>query len=385
MSFASKIKKIGISTCGGDCPGLNPVIRAVTLTAIHKYGWEVLGIEDSTCGLVDLNYRGPKGNIPLTVDVVDEIISKGGTIIGSSNKSHPFRTAHVKEDGTVEEIDVSDKVVENFKKLGLDALVMVGGDGSMDVAYKLLQKGIPIVGVPKTIDNDLLATDLTFGFDTAVQTITESVDKIRDTAQSHDRVIIVEVMGRNAGWLALHSGVASAADVILLPEVPYSINAIMKKIKERRDTNYFSSIIVISEGAKPKGGQESVLGPRKAGEMIRLGGAADRLAKELETVNKKGYKYFIPGFEVRSSVLGYIQRGGSPSNFDRILGSRLGVKAVNLIAEGKFGQLASLSGQNIISVNLEDCAKGQRLVDPNSEFIQSARDLGISFGDEEAP
>ena len=172
----------------------------MTITAIQKFGWEVLGIEDSTCGLVDLNYRGPHGNMPLTVDFVDEIISKGGTILGSSNKSHPFRYAHKKDDGTMEEIDISDRVVENFHKLQLDALVMVGGDGSMDVAYKLLQKGIPIVGVPKTIDNDLLATDVTFGFDTAVQTITESVDKIRDTAQSHDRVIIVEVMGRNAGW-----------------------------------------------------------------------------------------------------------------------------------------------------------------------------------------
>jgi phosphofructokinase-like protein len=375
------IKRIGICTCGGDCPGLNPVIRAAVRTAILKYGWTVLGIEDSTAGLIDLNYHGPKGNMELTLATVDEIISKGGTILGSSNKSHPFKYAVQQEDGKYVETDVSDLVIENFKKLGLDALIMIGGDGSMEIGYKLLKKGLPLVGVPKTIDNDLLATDVTFGFDTATQTIVEAIDKIRDTALSHDRVIVVEVMGRNVGWLALHSGIAAAADVILIPEIPYDTLLVLKKVRERRDSGYFSSIVVVSEGTKPKGGSESVVGERKAGEMIRFAGAADRLAKDMERLNARDSPYYIHNFEVRTSVLGYIQRGGSPSNFDRLLGTRLGVKAADMVAEKQFGKMACVSGQSIQMIDLQEVTKGQKFVDPQGDVVNMAKTIGICFGD----
>jgi len=310
-------------------------------------------------------------------------LSRGGTILGSSNKSHPFKFAVEQEDGSFIESDVSDKVVENFKKLGLSALIMIGGDGTMEIAKRLGDKGIPIVGVPKTIDNDLNATDVTFGFDTAVQTITEAIDKIRDTALSHDRVLIVEVMGRDAGWLGLHSGLASGADIILIPEIPYDVEVILKKIKERRENNYFSSIIVISEGAKPKGGKESVLGDRKAGEMLRLHGAGARLEAELGICNKKNTPTYIRNLEARVSVLGYIQRGGSPSNFDRVLGTRLGVEAVELISRGEFGRMVSLKNNKITSVSMEEATNSQKLVDPvTDELVRSGRALGICFGDQ---
>jgi len=378
---ARKIKKIGIATCGGDCPGLNPVIRAVVRAAILNYQWEVLGIEDSTCGLIDLNYRGPHGNIPLTLETVEEIICKGGTILGTSNKSHPFCFLQEQPDESVIEVDVSDKVVENFKKLGLDALVMVGGDGTMEIARRLIKKGLPLVGVPKTIDNDLNATDYTFGFNTAVENIVQAVDKIRDTALSHDRVFIVEVMGRNAGWLGLHAGIASASDVILLPEIPYHVDSVLKTVKTRHDNKNFASIILISEGAKPAGGQESLL-EKKPGEMPRFQGAAVKLEAQLLALNKKGHPYYLKQLEVRTTVLGYIQRGGTPSNFDRVLGTRLGVKAVELIAEGKIGYMSALKGMSVVAVPMEE-ANGQKLVVPaDEELVKVARIMGISFGDD---
>jgi len=374
-----KISKIGVMTCGGDCPGLNPVIRAITITAISKYGWEVLGIEDSCQGLIDLNYQSPYGNMSLTLDKVDDIISKGGTIIGSDNHSDPFRFAVKQKDGTKKEEDVSDKFVANFKTLGLDALIMIGGDGTMAIGGKLIQKGIPIVGIPKTIDNDLEATDCTFGFNTAVQTIVDAIDKIRDTARSHDRCIIVEVMGRDAGWLALHSGIASAADVILIPEIPYDVRVILKALRIRRKAGYPFTIIVIAEGAVPKGGVGSFLGERKPGEMIRYGGAAARLQDELIYTNKEDSEDYIP-LEIRVTVLGYIQRGGSPSNFDRYLGTRFGTKAVELVAEGKFGYMTSLRTPDIIAVPFSEVMNKQKLVDPHGENIKSALRLGICLG-----
>eukprot|EP01094_Clydonella_sp_ATCC50884_P021023 TRINITY_DN4511_c0_g2_i1.p1 TRINITY_DN4511_c0_g2~~TRINITY_DN4511_c0_g2_i1.p1 ORF type:complete len:397 (+),score=106.69 TRINITY_DN4511_c0_g2_i1:77-1192(+) len=362
--------KIGVMTCGGDCPGLNPVVRAVTVAACAR-GWEVLGIEDSMQGLIDLNYRSPYGNRWLTPDMVDDLVTKGGSILGCDNRSHPFRFAVQKDDGSVVEEDVSDQVVANFKKLGLHALVIIGGDGSMAIGMQLSKKGIPMVGIPKTIDNDLAATDQTFGFDTAVQTIVEAVDKVRDTARSHDRVMVVEVMGRDAGWLALHSGIAAGAEIVLIPEIPYDIRKVAEKVRQRKAIGHPFCIAVVAEGAKPAGGDGSFLGEREAGAMRRYGGVGQMVAGELKTQIT---------LDTRVSVLGYIQRGGSPSNFDRILGSRLGVHAVKMIEEGKFSRMASLRGTTITDVSLEDATEGQRLVDPSGELVQCAKELGVCFG-----
>jgi 6-phosphofructokinase 1 len=302
--------------------------------------------------------------------------------LGCSNRSHPFRFVADNDDGSTVEIDVSDRVVENFKKLGLSALIMIGGDGTMEIGKKLFDKGIPIIGVPKTIDNDLNATDVTFGFNTAVETVTQSIDKIRDTALSHDRVLIVEVMGRNAGWLALDAGIASAADIILIPEIPYKVEFLLKKIYERRQNKHFSSIIVISEGAKSFGGSESVLGERKAGEMLRFKGAGATLEHELEKANKKTSPYYIRTLEARVSVLGYIQRGGSPSNFDRILGTKLGAKAVELVEAKQFGRMVSVRKNELTSVTLEEAAHCQKLVIPETdELVKLGRQVGICFGE----
>jgi len=370
------INRIGVMTCGGDCPGLNAVLRAVVLTAVEKYGWAVLGIEDSMQGLIDLDYRSPNGNVWLDVKKVEDIIGKGGTILGCDNHSDPFRYP-VREGTKKVEKDVSDRVIENYKKLGLDALIVIGGDGSMRIANRLSEKSgglLRIVGVPKTIDNDLDGTDVTFGFGTAVQTIVDAVDKIRDTARSHDRVIIVEVMGRDAGWLALYGAIAATADVCLIPEIPYSVSTISRFIRKKSDQGRPFMIILMAEGAKPIGGTESIV-EAKAGEMRRYQGASSNLAEALEADSSLRT-------EVRVSVLGYIQRGGSPIQFDRIVGTRFGVAAVELIAQGKFGELVSLRGQDITSVPIKTASQLQKLVDPNGQLVQAARTVGISFGDE---
>eukprot|EP01125_Pyxidicula_operculata_P001602 TRINITY_DN11452_c0_g1_i1.p1 TRINITY_DN11452_c0_g1~~TRINITY_DN11452_c0_g1_i1.p1 ORF type:complete len:387 (-),score=90.36 TRINITY_DN11452_c0_g1_i1:100-1260(-) len=378
------IKTVGIMTCGGDCPGLNPVIRAFTITAISKYGWKVLGIEDSMQGLIDLNYK-PQAYRELTLASVEDIIAKGGTILGSDNMSDPFRyPVFNAETGKTEEKDVSEQVIENFYKLGLEALVVVGGDGSMKIANKLRDKALkmgknfPTVGVPKTIDNDLNATDYTFGFNTSVQTITEAIDKIQDTAKSHDRTVIVEVMGRDAGWLALHGGISSAAHVIVIPEIPYDVSSIVKKLQARNAAGTPFSIIVIAEGAKPKDGTASFTS-NKPGEMARYSGAGDRLQQLLQSYSKEKN---IKLREIRVSVLGYIQRGGSPSNFDRILGSQFGSFAAELVATKKWGHMCSLKTPEIVPVSFEDACKSQKLVDPNCQLIQTARSMGICLGDE---
>ena len=248
-------------TGGGDCPGLNPVIRAVVRTAIRQYGWEVFGVEDAFSGLVDLNYRSPHGNLWLTEDVVYGIIRRGGTILGTSNRSDPFHY-RTEENGQVVEKDIFDQVLANYHQVGLDALISIGGDGSMGIAQMAIERGMTnIVGVPKTIDNDLAATDYTFGFDTAVQIATEAIDRLKDTAESHDRVMLVEVMGRDAGWIALHAGIAGGADAILIPEIPYRLEPIARAIKARTAAGHPSSVVVVAEGAKPAGGDASLLGP----------------------------------------------------------------------------------------------------------------------------
>eukprot|EP01104_Vermistella_antarctica_P006068 TRINITY_DN167_c0_g2_i1.p1 TRINITY_DN167_c0_g2~~TRINITY_DN167_c0_g2_i1.p1 ORF type:complete len:379 (+),score=91.33 TRINITY_DN167_c0_g2_i1:147-1283(+) len=363
-------RKIGISTCGGDAPGLNSVIRGLTLAAKSR-GWDVLGIEDATQGLINLEYKSPNGNVWLDRKAVSDIVNKGGSILGCDNKSDPFHFVKI-IDGKKTEHDVSAQCVENFKKLGLDCLVIVGGDGSQDIGLRLHNLGIPVVGCPKTIDNDLLGTDLTFGFDTASQTIVDAVDKIRDTARSHDRVMVVEVMGRDAGWLALQSGIATGADIVLIPEIPYDACKLAEKIAQRKaDGNPFC-IAVVAEGAKPAKGSCSYEGEKELGKMIRYAGAGDRLACELRELNAV--------LETRVSVLGYIQRGGAPSAFDRVLGTRFGVAACELIERKDYGKLVVLKGQEIQSVPLKDCTGGQKLVDPNGELVRVAREVGICFG-----
>lgn len=363
-------KRIGVMTGGGDCPGLNAVIRGVVFAARAR-GWEVLGVEDATSGLVDLEYRSPHGNRWLTCDDVERILTRGGTILGSSNKSDPFKFVTIR-DGERVETDVSDRVMENFRRLGLEALVSIGGDGSMRIAQRLCDKGMPIVGVPKTIDQDLACTDYTFGHHTAVQTATDAIDKLQDTAESHDRVMLVEVMGRDAGWIALHSAIAGGAHVCLLPEIPYRVEPIVRRVQERQARGYPFSIIVVAEGARPVTGEQSTAGPRELGAMVKLQGAAQKLAAELQP---------RLGLDVRTTVLGHLQRGGSPTQFDRILGSRFGVRAVELIEEGKFGHMVALKTPEIVSVPIAEAVSRPNLVDPESQLVKAARACGVEFGD----
>lgn len=357
-------------TGGGDCPGLNAVIRAVVLKA-HRRGWEVMGIEDATEGLIDLSYKAPRGNRLLAPADVDDILTRGGTILGTSNRSDPFRYV-IEKDGTKQETDVSDTVVANYRKLSLDALVSVGGDGSMKIAQQLADKGLHIVGVPKTIDQDLGATDYTFGFNTAVQTATNAIDRLRDTASSHDRVMVLEVMGRNAGWIALCAAMAGGADICLIPEIPYRLAPLVDKIRTRREGGRPFSIVVVAEGAKPAGGEQSFEGPQKLGAMPKLFGAGYRLGAALEP---------HLALDLRVTVLGHIQRGGSPTQFDRILGTRFGAAAVDAIADGKFGHMVALRTPEIVTIPIADAVANERCVDPGGQLVQAARDTGICFGE----
>lgn len=365
------VKKVAICTGGGDCPGLNAVIRAVVRVGKEKHGWEVLGIEDALSGLIDTEYRSPRGNRWLEIADLRGTLSRGGTILGTSNRSDPFRFVTTDEDGTEREADVSDRVMENFAKLELDALISIGGDGSMRIAARFIAKGMNIVGVPKTIDNDLGSTDQTFGFDTALGIATEALDRIRDTADSHDRVMLVEVMGRHAGWIALHAGIAGGADAILIPEIEYDAEVIAQMISARRRAGKNYSVIVVAEGAKPIGGRASIL-ERKLGEMPRLMGAAHRVAAELEE---------LVDADMRVTVLGHVQRGGSPSTFDRVLATRFGVAAAGLVAREEFGKMVALRNGEIVAVDIDDAASASKLVDPSSQIVGQARDVGVCFGD----
>ncbi len=365
-----QIRRIGIMTGGGDCPGLNAVIRAVVLAA-HARQWEVLGIEDATSGLIDLDYKSPHGNRWLKPSDVQQILTRGGTILGTSNKSDPFRFV-VERDGEQVETDVSERVVANYHKLGLDALVSIGGDGSMRIAQRFAQLGLRIVGVPKTIDQDVSATDYTFGFQTAVQTATEALDRLQDTAESHDRVMVLEVMGRHAGWIALHSAVAGGAHICLLGEVPYRVEPIVAAIRRRKDAGYPFSIAVVAEGARPVDGDVSLAGPRELGAMPKLFGAGSRLAAALEPHLE---------LDVRVTVLGHIQRGGSPVQFDRVLGTRFGVAAVEALERGESDVMVALRTPHIVTVPIAEAISDPNLVDPNDELVRAARAVGICFGD----
>jgi phosphofructokinase-like protein len=370
-------KTVGILTGGGDCPGLNAVIRAVVKTGIGRHGWDVWGIEDAFHGLVDLARRSPRGTRRLSLADVEDILTKGGTILGTSNRADPFRFPRRPRElgGEVVLEDLSAAVLTNAKKLGLDALIVVGGDGTMAIASAFAQMGMNIVGVPKTIDNDLEGTDVTFGFDTAVQVASEALDRLRDTAESHERVMVVEVMGRNAGFIALHAGIAGGAHAILIPEIPYSVVPIARMIAARWEAGHHYTMIVVAEGAKPEGGTASVAG-QLAGAMPKLGGAAARLGGELEAA-MRGLDA-----DVRVTVLGHVQRGGSPTNFDRTLGTRFGHAAAELVQRGEFGTMVGLRTPDIAAVPLAAAAAAKKRVNPKGQVVQAARALGVVFGDE---
>ncbi len=360
------MKKIGVLTGGSDCPGLNAVIRAVVKAASVKYQCEVIGVEDGFDGIVL-----PNRMRVLTPWSVRGILPIGGTILGTSNRANPFKYK-VKTDDKSEVRDVSREVIKNVQSLGLDALIVIGGDGSLKIAYELFKMGCPVVGVPKTIDNDIMATDVTFGFSTAVETATEALDRLHTTAESHHRVMVVEVMGRYVGWIAVETGIGGGADAILIPEIPYDIEKVCKKIKDRKDSGSKSSIVVVAEGAKPIGGDVSLLSAAESGGSAeRLGGignmVGDCICKSTE-------------MEVRCVVLGHLQRGGTPDAFDRVLSTRFGVAVVDLIAKKRLGEMVCLKGQKIESVPLSEAVKDQKRVPTEEGLVKTAESIGISFG-----
>jgi ATP-dependent phosphofructokinase / diphosphate-dependent phosphofructokinase len=358
--------RIALTTGGGDAPGLNAVIRAAVLTATG-YGWEVLGIKRGYAGLL-----GEDEVVPLTRESVRGIAHQGGTILRTTNRGNPFRYPRVTADGTPTEEDRSDELIANARALGIDAIITIGGDGSLGIAQRLCEKGMRIVGVPKTIDNDVAGTITTFGFDTAVHTAIDAIDKLHTTAESHDRVIVMEVMGRHAGFIALHSGVAATADVILIPEIPYSIEKVCEKVMERDRTGRHFSIVVVAEGAVPVGGAESILGESLPGQDRRIGGVAPRIAYDIQK---------ITGKESRALVLGHLQRGGGPTGYDRLLATRFGAAAVRAVRDGKWGEMVALQSPHIVTVPIRDVLHEPRRVDPQHDIVQTARQLGISFGD----
>ncbi|MDH5543861.1 MAG: 6-phosphofructokinase, partial [Nitrospinota bacterium] len=333
--------KIGVLTGGGDCPGLNAVIRGIIRSATHLYNWEIKGFLNGYKGLIENKF------IDLTLQADAGLIQRGGTIIGTSNRDNPF-SYRERVSGQNIIHDVSDRVVKNYAKNELDALVVIGGDGTLSTALKLSEMGINIVGVPKTIDNDLSATDYTFGFDTAVNIVTDAIDRLKTTAESHDRVMVVEVMGRDTGWIALYSGLAGGANIILIPEIPYDIDKVCKKIYERKSQGKNFSIVVVAEGAKPLGGEVTV--KRHVDDptiSIRLGGVGNVIGDDIEERTN---------IETRVTALGHIQRGGKPSAFDRVLCSRLGVEAVQMIKRKEFGMMACLRTPHIKTVPLKEAA-----------------------------
>lgn len=364
--MGNKIKKIGILTGGGDCPGLNAVIRAATRTAILKYGLEVVGFKNGYRGL----YLGQ--TVKLDMDAISGILPLGGTILYTSNKTNLFKFPF-EEDGKTVYRDVSDVGVKNIEEAGIDAMIIIGGDGTLTSGRDFARKGVKVVGVPKTIDNDLALTDVTFGFDTAVSVATEALDRLHTTAESHHRIMCLEVMGRYAGWIALHAGIAGGADVILIPEIPYDIEKVAEKIVERRRAGKDFSIVVVAEGAKPKSGDVVVSQVvEDSPDPIRLGGIGQKIARDLEELVE---------LETRATILGHLQRGGKPTAYDRILSTRYGKAAVDLIMEGKFGNMVSLRGGKISYAPLEDVIGQQKNVNPEGELVNVARSIGISFGD----
>ncbi len=365
--MARKIRRIAINTGGGDAPGLNAVIAAVVRGALRR-GWEIIGIRDGYAGLLDTSKI-----VPLDRESVRGIAHQGGTILGTSNRGNPFDYPVRGADGSVQTIDRSDEVVENFSRLGIDALIAVGGDGSMQIAHTLAQRGLPIVGVPKTIDNDLNGTVTTFGFDTAVSVATDAVDRLHTTAEAHNRVFTVEVMGRYAGWIALHAGIAGGADVILLPEIPFDHECIYRKIQDREARGHSFSIVVVAEGAKPAGGEMIYKGAANTGGNEQLGGIAEQLARQIEEATGK---------ESRSVVIGHVQRGGRPTARDRLIALRFGSAAVRVVAAGEPSVMVALDPPAIRTVPLEEATSRMKSVPLDGDTLCTAREMGICVGDE---
>jgi 6-phosphofructokinase 1 len=358
--------RIAISTGGGDAPGLNAVIRAAVLSAVDR-GWHVLGIKKGYAGLL-----GDDDVVPLGRDDVRGIGHLGGTILRTTNRGNPFSYPVQQADGTFKEVDRSDALIENARNLGINAVIAIGGDGSLRIAQQLNAKGLRVVGVPKTIDNDVSGTITTFGFDTAVTTAMEAIDKLHTTAESHDRVIVMEVMGRHAGFIALHAGLAGAAHVILIPEIPYDIQKVADSIMARERRGRHFDVVVVAEGAHPKGGESSTLGASLPGQDRRVGGIGERVAQEIQARTGK---------ECRSIVLGHLQRGGMPTGYDRLLATRFGGAAVEAVEAGKFGHMVALQSPNIVTIPFEEALREPRRVDPSHDIVRTARRTGICFGD----
>lgn len=360
-------KRIAVLTGGGDCPGLNAVLRAVVKTAMFCHNYEVLGFKDGYKGLALNDYK------ILGIDDVSGILDKGGTILGTSNKDNPFKFRIKKKNGEIEIKDMSDKIIKTLSKMKVECLICIGGDGTLTSARDFYKKGLNVIGVPKTIDNDLSGTDITFGFRTAVNTATEAIDKLHSTAESHHRVIILEVMGRYAGWIALESGIAGGADVILIPEIPYDLSKIDETIKKREKAGKHFSIVVVAEGAKEKGGKMIISEINEdLPDPIILGGVGNRVADEIDRYS---------GMETRVTVLGHLQRGGRPTPLDRILSTRFGVKAMEMAKDKIYGEMVCLKGNNISSVTLEKAVGILKTVNLDNELISIARKVGVGFGD----
>ena len=360
------MKRIGILTGGGDCPGLNAVIRAVAKAAMGG-GMEVIGIEDGYLGLIENRLR------PLSRADVSDILTLGGTILGACNKANPSQYAVPEGDGWVIR-DVRDQVVSHYEQAGLDAMVVIGGDGTMSGAAKLIDRGLNVVGVPKTIDNDLYCTEITFGHDSAVATATDAIDKVHTTASSHHRVMVVELMGRYAGWLALHAGVAGGGDVILIPEIPFDMHTVAERCVERSKYGKRFTIVVVGEGAAPAGGERFVDHiVENSPDPIRLGGVAKYVANQIEERTN---------LDSRAIVLGHVQRGGTPTPFDRILATKFGFHAFELLAAGRFGRLVVQQQGQIDSVPIADVADRVRTVQADNSVLRAARALGTCFGDD---
>ncbi len=359
--MSSKKRRVCIVTGGGDAPGINGVLRAFVHGCSPDI--EVFGARFGFEGLAD-----PAGIVPMPLDFVRGILHKGGSVLGCSTKVYPFHAKAAKSETS----EIGPAIIERLRAMNVEGLVLVGGDGTMGAARRFMELGLPCIGVPKTIDNDMGGTDQTFGFDTAVDTATRAVDALHSTAESHRRIMILEVMGRYAGWIALECGVAGGADIILIPEIPYDIERVHQKIEEREKLGLRFSIVVIAEGAAPRGGAALEVEKGRPGHLPRLGGAGARLAAELERID--------PAWEVRVTVLGHLQRGGTPSPFDRTLGTRFGAHAAKLVREGGWGQMVALRGAHVEAIPIDAACEEKKLVDPNSEFVAAARSVGIELG-----
>ncbi len=365
----SAVRRVGVLTGGGDAPGLNAVIRAVVRACTIAHGVTVVGISDGFTGLVEMRAR------ELDLGDVSGILVRGGTILGTTNRGNPFRYAFRRPDGVEEIVDASATAKRNVEKLGLDCLIVIGGDGSLAIGERFWRElGVPVVGVPKTIDNDLSATDFTFGFATAVQSATTALDCLHTTAESHHRVMLLEVMGRDAGWIALHAGLAGGGDVVLIPEIPFRFEPLIAKFRARERRGRPFSLVVVAEGAAPEGGGQVFAGEDAVTGWKRLGGISASIAREIEA---RG------GYEVRATVLGHIQRGGTPVPSDRLLATRFGIEAARLAACGCFGSMVALRGDEVVAVPMAEAIGRLKRVDPQGQLVTAARAIGIVFGDED--